>query len=79
MVTVPHRKIEIEREDDSRRIFEMSELFCVLAYETSSRESVKKAEALSHRAIADRLEHGELTSTETNTALALAQYGQAAC
>jgi len=53
-------KIETEREDDSRWIAEVPELSGVMACGATRPEAVKKAEALALRAIADRLDHGEV-------------------
>jgi predicted RNase H-like HicB family nuclease len=53
-------KIEIEREDDGRWIAEIPELPGVMAYGNSRNEAISKAEALALRALADRLEHGEV-------------------
>jgi predicted RNase H-like HicB family nuclease len=52
-------KIEVERETDGRWIAEVPELSGVLAYGTSRVEAVTRAQALSPRVLAERLEHGE--------------------
>jgi predicted RNase H-like HicB family nuclease len=52
-------KIEVEREDDGRWIAEVVELPGVMAYGATRQEAVGKAQALSLRVLADRLEHGE--------------------
>ncbi len=50
--------IELEREE-GRWIAEVVELPGVLVYGTTRPEAVQRAEALSLRVIADRLDHGE--------------------
>lgn len=52
-------KIEVEREDDGRWLAEVLDLAGVLAYGTTRQEAVERAQALSLRVLADRLEHGE--------------------
>ncbi|HTM56441.1 MAG TPA: type II toxin-antitoxin system HicB family antitoxin [Pirellulales bacterium] len=52
-------KIDVEREDDSRWLAEVLELPGVVAYGTSKQEAIERAQALSLRVLADRLEHGE--------------------
>jgi predicted RNase H-like HicB family nuclease len=51
--------IEIEREDDGRWIAEVPELPGVLVYGQTRDEAIQRAEALSLRVIADRLDNGE--------------------
>lgn len=51
--------IETELEEDGRWLAEVIELPGVLAYGMTRREAVQRAEALSLRVIADRLDHGE--------------------
>lgn len=51
--------IEVEQEADGRWIAEVPELPGVLAYGRSREEAVRKAQALSLRVLADRLDHGE--------------------
>jgi predicted RNase H-like HicB family nuclease len=51
--------IEIELEEDSRRIGEVPELPGVIAYGATEDEARNKAAALALRVIADRIEHGE--------------------
>ena len=51
--------IEVEQETDGRWIAEVPELTGVLAYGRSREEAVRKAQALSLRVLAERLEHGE--------------------
>jgi predicted RNase H-like HicB family nuclease len=52
-------KVETEQETDGRWIAEVPELPGVLAYGTSRDEAIRKAQALSLRVLAERLEHGE--------------------
>jgi predicted RNase H-like HicB family nuclease len=51
--------VEVEQETDGRWIAEVPELPGVLTYGTSRDEAVRKAQALSLRVLAERLEHGE--------------------
>jgi predicted RNase H-like HicB family nuclease len=51
--------IELEQEADGRWIAEVPELPGVLAYGQTREEAVRKAQALSLRVLAERLEHGE--------------------
>jgi predicted RNase H-like HicB family nuclease len=53
-------RVETEQEIDGRWIAEIPELPGVLAYGASREEAVRKAQALSLRVLAERLEHGEL-------------------
>jgi predicted RNase H-like HicB family nuclease len=52
-------RIETEQETDGRWIAEVTALPGVLAYGKSRDEAVRKAQALSLRVLADRLDHGE--------------------
>ena len=52
-------KVETEQESDGRWIAEVPELPGVLAYGASREEAIRKAQALSLRVLAERLEHGE--------------------
>ena len=52
-------EVETEQETDGRWIAEVPELPGVLAYGQTREEAVRKAQALSLRVLADRLEHGE--------------------
>ena len=52
-------KVETEQETDGRWIAEVPELPGVLAYGSSRDEAIRKAQALSLRVLAERLEHGE--------------------
>jgi predicted RNase H-like HicB family nuclease len=55
----PMYAVEIEREEDGRWIAEVPELPGVLAYGQTREEALRKAQALSLRVLAERLEHGE--------------------
>jgi predicted RNase H-like HicB family nuclease len=52
-------RIEVEREDDGRWLAEVVELSGVMAYGGTRQEAIERAQALSLRVMADRLEHGE--------------------
>jgi predicted RNase H-like HicB family nuclease len=52
--------IETEQEDDGRWLAEVPELPGVLAYGQTRQEAIEKAQALSLRVLADRLDHGEV-------------------
>jgi len=51
--------VEIEQEADGRWIAEVPELPGVMAYGNSRDEAIRRAQALSLRVLADRLEHNE--------------------
>jgi predicted RNase H-like HicB family nuclease len=51
--------IELEQEDDGRWIAEVPELPGVMAYGQTREEAVRRAQALSLRVLAERLEHDE--------------------
>jgi predicted RNase H-like HicB family nuclease len=51
--------IEVEREGDGRWIAEVVDMPGVLTYGQTRREAVERAQALSLRVLAERLEHGE--------------------
>lgn len=51
--------IEIEQEDDGRWIAEVPELPGVLTYGQTRDEAIERAQALSLRVLADRLDNGE--------------------
>ena len=59
--------VEIEREDDGRWLAEIGELPGVLAYGVSEAEATAKAQALTLRVIADRLEHGEFSQLSSES------------
>jgi len=52
-------KVEVEQETDGRWIAEVPELPGVITYGASREEAVTRAQALSLRVLAERLEHGE--------------------
>ena len=52
-------RVETEQEDDGRWIAEVPELPGVLTYGSTREEAVRRAQALSLRVLAERLEHGE--------------------
>ena len=51
--------IEIEEEEDGRWLAEVPELPGVLTYGQTRQEAIDRAQALSLRVLADRLDHGE--------------------
>lgn len=51
--------IEVEQEGDGRWIAEVPELPGVLTYGRTRPEAIARAQALSLRVLADRLDHGE--------------------
>jgi predicted RNase H-like HicB family nuclease len=53
-------KVETEQEADGRWIAEVPELPGVLVYAPTRDEAIRKAQALSLRVLAERLENGEL-------------------
>ena len=57
--------VEYEEEEDGRWLAEVLELPGVLTYGKDADEAVAKAQALALRVIADRIEHGESSSTLT--------------
>jgi predicted RNase H-like HicB family nuclease len=52
-------RIEIEQEDDGRWLAEVPELPGVLTYGQTRQQAIERAQALSLRVLADRLEQGE--------------------
>lgn len=52
-------RIEIEQEEDGRRLSEVAELPGVMVYGATREEAVARVKALALRVLADRLEHGE--------------------
>ena len=57
--------VQVERESDGRWIAEVTELPGVLVYGQSAREAQAKAQALTLRVLADRLDHGEAVPFES--------------
>jgi predicted RNase H-like HicB family nuclease len=51
--------VDVEREEDGRWIAEVADLPGVMAYGQTREEAVRRAQVLSLRVLADRLEHGE--------------------
>ena len=51
--------VEVDREEDGRWIAEVTNLPGVLIYGNTREEAVRRAQALSLRVLAERLEHGE--------------------
>ena len=58
-ITAMPLRIELEQEEDGRWIAEVPDLPGVMAYGQSRDQAIDKAQALSLRVLADRLEHGE--------------------
>ncbi|MEQ1655090.1 MAG: type II toxin-antitoxin system HicB family antitoxin [Nitrospira sp.] len=56
--------IELEQEDDGRWIGEVPTLPGVMAYGPTRAEALAAVQALALRAMADRLEHGEVLPDE---------------
>jgi predicted RNase H-like HicB family nuclease len=54
--------IELEKQEEGRRLAELLELPSVLTYGQTPDEVTARAQALALRVLADRLEHGETTS-----------------
>ena len=61
-----HFTIETEQEDDNRWIAEILEISGVLVYGNTQQQAITKAQALALRVIADKLEHGEMSSGLTS-------------
>jgi predicted RNase H-like HicB family nuclease len=51
--------IEVEQEDDGRWLAEVPELPGVMVYSETREEAIRKAQALSLRVLAERMENGE--------------------
>ena len=51
--------VEVEAEEDGRWIAEVTSLPGVMAYGATREEAIAKAQVLTLRLLADRLEHGE--------------------
>jgi predicted RNase H-like HicB family nuclease len=51
--------IEVDQEEDGRWIAEVPELSGVLTYGQTRQEAIARAQALSLRVLADRLDHGD--------------------
>lgn len=55
--------IELEQEEDGRWIAEVPSLPGVLVYGQSRQEAIDRVQALALRVLADRLEHGNASTT----------------
>ena len=64
--------IESEKEEDGRWIAEVLELPGVMVYGATKQEALAKAQALALRALAERLEHGEMLAEPINILFAAA-------
>ena len=64
--------VETEQEDDGRWIAEVLELPGVLAYGQTPDEARTRVQALALRAVAERLEHGEIASDLVTVSFAAA-------
>jgi len=64
--------IEIEKEEDGRFLAEMINFPGVLAYGKTKQEVVARVQALALRVLADKLEHGEVTSELVSVSFAAA-------
>ena len=64
--------IEFEKEEDGRWLAEVLELPGVMVYGQTKQEALAKAEALALRALAERLEHGEMLAEPINILFAAA-------
>ena len=51
--------IEVEQENDGRRIAEIPQIPGAMVYGRTREEAVSRVEALALRILADRIEHGE--------------------
>ena len=64
--------IESEQEEDGRWLAEVLELPGVMVYGQTKQEALAKAQALALRALAERLEHGEMLAEPLNILFAAA-------
>jgi len=64
--------LETDQEEDGRWLSEVPELPGVMAYGTTAKEAMRKAEALALRVIADRLDHDEAEPQSVQFALSAA-------
>ena len=62
--------VEIEREEDGRWIAEVPEIPGALAYGATPDQAKAKVQAIVLRALADRLEHGEVGANLTSISFA---------
>lgn len=66
MIGAVHLSIELDREDDGRRIAEALELSGVMTYGQTREEAISNTEKLAIEVIADRVAHGELPASSLN-------------
>jgi len=64
--------IEFEKEEDGRWLAEVLELPGVMVYGQTKQEALAKVQALALRALAERLEHGEMLAEPLNILFAAA-------
>jgi predicted RNase H-like HicB family nuclease len=64
--------IESEKEEDGRWLAEVLELPGVMVYGQTKQEALAKVQALALRALAERLEHGEMLAEPLNILFAAA-------
>jgi predicted RNase H-like HicB family nuclease len=64
--------VESEQEEDGRWLAEVLELPAVMVYGQTKQEALAKAQALALRALAERLEHGEMLAEPLNILFAAA-------
>ncbi len=64
-------RMEFDKEKDGRWIAEIPDLLGVMAYGATQEEARNKAEAIAVRTLADRHEHGELTTKGVSKAVDL--------
>jgi predicted RNase H-like HicB family nuclease len=62
--------IECEQEEDGRWLAEVAELPGVLAYGDTAEEAMAKAQVLTLRVLAERLEHGEARPVDISISVA---------
>jgi predicted RNase H-like HicB family nuclease len=67
----PFETIELDREEDGRWIAEALELPGVMCYGQTSEEAISNAERLAIEVIADRIAHGELSSSALGVAFSI--------
>jgi predicted RNase H-like HicB family nuclease len=64
--------VESEQEEDGRWLAEVIELPGVMVYGQTRQEALAKAQALTLRVLAERLEHGEMLAEPINILFAAA-------
>jgi predicted RNase H-like HicB family nuclease len=65
-------KIELDREEDGRWMAEVIDIPGALAYGSTPEQAKANAQAIALRVLADRLEHGEVTTDLSNISFAAA-------